>query len=81
MRAILDRLLRGFVVWGTLEIRWPDGTMSRYAGAEGPRAGMALRDQATVRRVTLNPGSPSARPTCTARWCRSTVRSTSCSTC
>ncbi len=56
MQAVLDRLLRGFIVWGTLEVRWPDGTMSRYSGADRPRAGMALRDAATVRRVTLNPG-------------------------
>jgi cyclopropane-fatty-acyl-phospholipid synthase len=55
MRIFLDRLLRRFVVVGRLDVRWPDGTATRYEGRDGPQASVALRDWATVRRMVANP--------------------------
>ena len=55
MRLIMDRLLKRFVVLGCFQVRWPDGRISTYQGAPGPRVMVAARDWATVRRVVLNP--------------------------
>jgi cyclopropane-fatty-acyl-phospholipid synthase len=51
--AILSRLIRH----GTLTVRYPDGTVRRYAGAApGPEAAMEIRTRRALRGVTLNPG-------------------------
>jgi cyclopropane-fatty-acyl-phospholipid synthase len=55
MRALLDRILRRYVVLGRLSVRWPDGALSTYAGEPGPEALVELRDAATVRGLALNP--------------------------
>jgi len=56
MQAALDAILRRFVRCGRLTVRWPDQSLTTYAGAEdGPTAGMALLDRGTVRRLVLNP--------------------------
>jgi cyclopropane-fatty-acyl-phospholipid synthase len=55
MRAVLDRILKRFIVLGRLTIRWPDGEMTTYTGEPGPEALMELRDNRTVWRVTHNP--------------------------
>jgi cyclopropane-fatty-acyl-phospholipid synthase len=55
MRALLDHLLKRFIVLGRLTVRWPDGEMTTYAGEPGPEALMALRDERTVRRLAFNP--------------------------
>jgi cyclopropane-fatty-acyl-phospholipid synthase len=55
MRAILNAVLKRFVVTGTFRVRWPDGTVSIYQGTAGPEATLAMRDWAAVRRVLLNP--------------------------
>ena len=55
MRVLLDPFLRRFIVVGQLTIRWPDGQSSVYQGTAGPTAELALRDNATVRRLELNP--------------------------
>jgi cyclopropane-fatty-acyl-phospholipid synthase len=56
MQAALDAILRRFVRYGRLTVRWPDLRLTTYAGAEdGPEAGMALTDRATVWRLVLNP--------------------------
>lgn len=55
MRVLLDRLLRRFIVTGRLQVTWPDGRASIYAGAPGRAASMALRDWSTVRRLVTNP--------------------------
>jgi cyclopropane-fatty-acyl-phospholipid synthase len=56
MQALLDQLLRQFITWGTLEVRWPDNTTTTYGGADGAAARIALTDARTVRRLVLNPG-------------------------
>ncbi|MEO8715454.1 MAG: cyclopropane-fatty-acyl-phospholipid synthase family protein [Acetobacteraceae bacterium] len=57
MRAALDAILKRLIVLGRLNIRWPDGATTTYAGppGSGPEAGLWLRDKATVRRLVLNP--------------------------
>ena len=55
MRTALDRILRRFIAVGQLTVRWPDGSLSVYAGQDGPSAGIAIRDSATARRLVLNP--------------------------
>jgi cyclopropane-fatty-acyl-phospholipid synthase len=55
MRALLDHVLRGFLVLGRLTVRWPDGQLTTYSGEPGPEALIELRDARTVRRLALNP--------------------------
>jgi cyclopropane-fatty-acyl-phospholipid synthase len=56
MQAALDAILGRFVRHGRLTVRWPDQSLTAYAGAEdGPEAGMALLDHAAVRGLVLNP--------------------------
>ena len=55
MRAVLDHVLRRFIVLGRLAVRWPDGELTTYGGEPGPEAGMAIRDGRTLRRLVLNP--------------------------
>ncbi len=51
--ALLDRMLRSFLRQGVLAVRFPDGTVRRYGRGDG--VSIALRDQATVRRLVLDP--------------------------
>lgn len=55
MRMILERLLKRLIVYGELDVLWPDGTASHFVGAPGPAATMAIKDDATVRRLALSP--------------------------
>jgi cyclopropane-fatty-acyl-phospholipid synthase len=55
MRAVLEQILRRFIVLGRLTVRWPDGQLSTYTGEPGPEALIELRDWRTVRRIALNP--------------------------
>lgn len=55
MRAIMDPIVRRFLVIGTLRVRWPDGVISTYHGDPGPDVTLRVRDWAVVRRVLLNP--------------------------
>jgi cyclopropane-fatty-acyl-phospholipid synthase len=57
MQAALDAILRRFITFGRLTVRWPDGRMTNYSGppGSGPEACISLLDTATVRRLTLNP--------------------------
>jgi cyclopropane-fatty-acyl-phospholipid synthase len=52
-QAALDRMLRSFLRRGGLSVRFPDGTTRRYGEGEGPS--IALRDEATVKRLVLEP--------------------------
>ena len=52
MRALLDQILKRFIVLGRLTIRWPDGSISSYTGEAGPEAVIELKDARTVRRRT-----------------------------
>ena len=56
MRAVLDLILRRLIVLGRLTVRWPDGSITTYAGEKGPEAVMAIGDNATIRRLIVNPG-------------------------
>jgi cyclopropane-fatty-acyl-phospholipid synthase len=57
MQAVLDAVLRRFIVKGRLTVRWPDGHSTTYAGPDGsgPEASMSLADARTVRRLVQNP--------------------------
>ena len=56
MRAVLDQVLRRFIVLGRLTVRWPDGELTTYSGEPGPEALIALKDHRSVRRLAWNPG-------------------------
>ena len=55
MRAMLDHILKRFIVLGRLTVRWPDGSNSTYGGTPGPEAVIELRDARSVTRIALNP--------------------------
>ena len=55
MKAVLDAILRRFVTIGRLTVRWPDGDLSSYVGADGPAAGVQILDARTMRRLLLTP--------------------------
>jgi cyclopropane-fatty-acyl-phospholipid synthase len=55
MRAVLDQILKRFIVLGRLTIRWPDGQLTTYTGEPGPEALLELRTERAVRRIALNP--------------------------
>ena len=56
MRYALDSLIRRFLVVGSLQVRYPDGHVSRHEGAPGPAVAFTVSDWAAVRRMVLNPG-------------------------
>ena len=55
MRAMLEGILKRFIVKGRLTMRWPDGRLSIHAGEDGPSAGVTIRTQAAVRRLLCDP--------------------------
>ena len=55
MRAVLDHILKRFIVLGRLTIRWPDGQLTTYTGEPGPEALLELRTARAVRRFALDP--------------------------
>ncbi len=55
MRTVLDQILKRLIVIGRLTVRWPDGSITTYAGADGGEAVIELRTWRTVRRLALNP--------------------------
>jgi cyclopropane-fatty-acyl-phospholipid synthase len=57
MQGALDAILRRLIAVGRLSVRWPDGRRTGYGGpaGSGPEAGIAIRDERTVRRLVLNP--------------------------
>jgi cyclopropane-fatty-acyl-phospholipid synthase len=55
VRALLDLILRRLIFLGRLTVRWPDGSITTYAGEKGPEAVMAIADNATIRRLAMNP--------------------------
>ena len=52
----LDRILSRMIRRGTLTVRHPDGRTSIHGGAEGPQAGIDLRNRRAEARLMLNPG-------------------------
>jgi cyclopropane-fatty-acyl-phospholipid synthase len=56
MQTALDGILRRFVRTGRLSVRWPDGHLSLYSGADGPSAGIVIRTNAAIRGMVINPG-------------------------
>jgi cyclopropane-fatty-acyl-phospholipid synthase len=56
MQAVLDAVLRRFIVIGRLTVRWPDEQTTLCQGRQpGPCAAIEIRDRRTVRRLLLNP--------------------------
>ncbi len=55
MRKILDSILRRFITKGRLSVRYPDGCLLTYAGADGPEAGVEIRTAKAVRRLVVDP--------------------------
>ena len=55
LRMPLDRLFRRLIAHGSLRVTWPDGGISRYEGAPGLAAHVALKDWRTVRRLVADP--------------------------
>ena len=53
-RWLLERGLSKFIRQGTLQLRFPDGTVRRFGQGE-PDIAIAIRDWASVRRIVLNP--------------------------
>ncbi len=56
VRAILDTVVKRFMVEGSLTIRFPDGSTSHYAGTPGLQAGIDIRTNKTLRRLITDPG-------------------------
>ncbi len=54
-RKILDYSLTRLVRRGAFTVIWPDGSRSEYGGAPGFRAGIAIKDERTLKRLALNP--------------------------
>jgi cyclopropane-fatty-acyl-phospholipid synthase len=54
-KTLMDRILTGAIREGRLRVIWPDGDSSLYGNGEAPAAAIAIRDQATLRRLVLNP--------------------------
>jgi cyclopropane-fatty-acyl-phospholipid synthase len=56
MRAVLDTILRRFIVVGRLTVRWPDGSATTYQGSRpGLEVSLTLTNAAAVRGLVLNP--------------------------
>ncbi|MGE4481186.1 class I SAM-dependent methyltransferase [Acidocella sp.] len=55
-RKILDRCLVKLVRRGTFLVLWPDGSQSEYGTPPGFKGGIHIKDDATVKRLALNPG-------------------------
>ena len=55
MQRVLDTILKRFVREGRLTVHWPDRRVNTYEGIPGASAAVAFRDNATVRRLVLNP--------------------------
>jgi cyclopropane-fatty-acyl-phospholipid synthase len=55
MQTALDGILRYLIGTGRLSVRWPDGRLTLYSGDDGPSAGIVIRSNSAVRRLTLNP--------------------------
>jgi cyclopropane-fatty-acyl-phospholipid synthase len=54
IRALVDRVLRGFLVSGRLTLVWPDGRMSAY-GSGAPRTTLRIGSWRLVRRLVASP--------------------------
>ena len=55
-QRLLDRMLARLVRRGSFLVIWPNGRRSEYGDGKGFRAGIEIRDAATVRALALNPG-------------------------
>jgi len=60
MSIVLDAIMKRFIRFGSLDIRYPDGTVRRYGHSDGssqsPCAGLWLRTPDAVRGMIMNPG-------------------------
>ncbi len=56
MRALLDAILKRFMTIGRLSVRYPNGDLVTYTGAQdGPEAGLEIRSNRTLRRLVSDP--------------------------
>ena len=56
MRTVLDNILRRFITQGRLSVRYPDGSLVTYSGAEGPEAGVEIKTSKALWRLAIDPG-------------------------
>ncbi len=56
MRPMLDKVLKNLVVLGELDVIWPDGATTSYAGDPGPSATVQFHDESVVRHLLYAPG-------------------------
>jgi len=57
MTPFLDSILRKLIRFGSLRVRWPNGSITLYQGTgAGPSAAMAIADNAAAWGLLLNPG-------------------------
>ncbi len=52
---LMNRSMAGALHYGDLQVTWPDGTHSAYGDGKSPALGLQIHDNATLRRLTLNP--------------------------
>ena len=55
MRVVLDGILRRFITYGRLSVRYPDGRLVTYGVPAGPEAGIEIRTRRTLRRLITDP--------------------------
>ncbi len=55
-KNLLDRMLAGAIRRGGFQVIWPDGSQSHYGNAAGIQAGIRISNNATLRRLAMNPG-------------------------
>ena len=55
MQALLDRILKRLIAFGSLRVTYPSGETRTYSGQPGPNAAIAIRNRATLRRIVSHP--------------------------
>jgi len=55
-KKLMDRILAGSLHRGDFTVIWPDGSRSSYGNGKGIKAGVKIRDNATLKNMIINPG-------------------------
>ena len=56
MKPVLSSVFSQLIQQGQLSVRWPDGTDTAYGPDGALKAGVTLKNRATVQRLAINPG-------------------------